>query len=217
MMAERPPTLREELANALSHGVGLLLIVLVALPTLVVAALRRHDPWGLVGGSLFGLSLAVLYAASTLYHLLPAGRAKGFCRLLDHAAIYGLIAGTYTPFALGALRGPLGATVLTVTWTLAALGIALKLKDGFRHPLLSTALYLLMGWLAVLIIHPLVVGIGWTGFGWLAAGGMFYSLGVIFYLWEQLSYSHAWWHGFVLAGSACHYVAVLGYAAGHAS
>ena len=217
MMAERPPTVREELANALSHGLGLLLILLVALPTLVASALRRHDPWQLVGGSIFGLSLAALYATSTLYHLLPVGRAKRFCRLLDHAAIYLLIAGSYTPFALGVLRGPLGWTVLTVVWTLAALGIALKLKDGFRHPLLSTALYLLMGWLVVLIIHPLVTQVGWAGFGWLAAGGLFYSLGVIFYLWEQLSYSHAWWHGFVLAGSACHYVAVIGYAAGHPS
>ena len=214
MMVERLPTLREELANALSHGAGFFLILFVALPVLTVSALRRHDLWQLAGGGVFGLSLAALYATSTLYHLLPVGRTKLFCRMLDHAAIYLLIAGTYTPFALGALRGPLGWTVLTVVWTLAALGIALKLKDGFRHPLLSTALYLLMGWLAVLIVHPLVTRIGWTGFGWLAAGGLFYSLGVIFYLWEQLRYSHAWWHGFVLAGSACHCVAVIGYAAG---
>ena len=217
MMAERLPTPREELANALSHGFGLCLIVFAALPIIVVSAWRRHDPWQLAGSVIFGLSLAALYATSTLYHLLPVGRAKAFCRLLDHAAIYLLIAGSYTPFALGVLRGPLGWTVLVVVWTLAALGIALKLKDGFRHPLLSTALYLLMGWLAVLIIGPLVTRAGWAGFGWLAAGGLFYSLGVIFYLWEQLRYSHAWWHGFVLAGSACHCVAVIGYAAGHPS
>ena len=204
MMAERPPTPREELANALSHGLGLFLVLGAALPTLIVSALRRHDPWQMAGGLIFGLSLAALYGTSTLYHLLPVGRAKWLCRLLDHAAIYLLIAGSYTPFALGVLRGWLGSTVLIVVWTLAALGIALKLKDGFRHPLLSTGLYLLMGWLVVIILHPLVTQVGWAGFAWLAAGGLFYSLGVIFYLWEQLHYSHAWWHGFVLAGSACH-------------
>ncbi len=217
MMVERPPTAREELANSLSHGLGLLLVLFAALPALVVTALHRHDPWQLAGGLVFGLSLAALYAASTLYHLLPDGRAKLLCRQLDHAAIYLLIAGSYTPFALGALRGLLGAVVLVAVWTLAGLGIALKLKDGFRHPLLSTGLYLLMGWMVVLIIHPLVARVGWVGFGWLAAGGMFYTLGVVFYLWEQLNYSHAWWHGFVLAGSACHCVAVVGYAAGTVS
>ena len=213
MMVERPPTAGEEFANALSHGAGLVLVLCAALPALVVTALRRHDLWHLFGGLVFVVSLAALYATSTLYHLLPPGRAKKLCRVLDHAAIYLLIAGSYTPFALGVLRGTLGSTVLVVVWTLAALGIALKLKDGFRHPLFSTSLYLMMGWMVVLIVHPLVTQVGWTGFGWLVAGGLFYSLGVIFYLWEQLRYSHLWWHGFVLAGSACHCVAVIGYAA----
>ncbi len=214
MMAERPSTPREELANSLSHGLGLLLVVFAVLPTLIVSALRRHDPWQLAGGLVFGLSLAALYATSTLYHLVPDGRPKRICRLLDHAAIYVLIAGSYTPFALGVLRGWLGAAVLVIVWTLAALGVALKLKVGFRFPMLSTALYLLMGWMVLIILVPLVTQIGLGGFGWLLAGGLFYSLGVIFYLWEQLNYSHFWWHLFVLAGSACHCVAVIGYAAG---
>ena len=215
-MTERTPTGGEELANTLSHGLGFLLAVFAALPLLVVSALRQHDGWQLFGAITFGFSLALLYAVSTLYHLLPPGRAKLFCRLLDHAAIYILIAGTYTPFALGALRGPLGWTVLVAVWTLAAVGTALKMKVGFRFPKLSVALYLLMGWLVLLVIHPLVAQIGWSGFGWLAAGGSFYSLGVIFFLWERLHYSHLYWHGFVLAGSACHLVAVLGYASGMA-
>ena len=212
MMIERRLTAREELANALSHGLGLLLVVGVAVPALIVSALRRHDLWQVFGGLVFGFSLAALYATSTLYHVLPDGRAKRLCRMLDHAAIYLLIAGSYTPFALGPLRGMLGAAVLVIVWTLAALGVALKLKVGFRFPLLSTLLYLLMGWMAMVIIGPLTAQIGWGGFGWLLAGGLFYSLGVLFYLWEQLRYSHLWWHLFVLAGSACHCVAVLVYA-----
>lgn len=213
-MTEREPTAREELANTVSHGAGFLLVVFAAMPLLVASALRQHDGWQVFGAVVFGLSLALLYAASTLYHLLPPGRAKRFCRLLDHTAIYVLIAGTYTPFALGALRGPLGWTVLAAVWTLAAVGTALKMKVGFRFPKISVALYLLMGWLVLLIVRPLVMQIGWGGFGWLAAGGAFYSLGVVFFLWERLHFSHLYWHGFVLAGSACHLVAVLGYASG---
>jgi hemolysin III len=213
-MIERDPTAREELANCLSHGVGFLLASFVALPALIGSALRQHDRLQLAGAIVFGVSLMLLYATSTLYHLLPVGRAKRFCRLLDHAAIYALIAGTYTPFALGALRGPVGWTLLTVVWTLAAMGVALKLKVGFRYPRLSTAVYLLMGWMVLLVIRPLVAQIGMEGFGWLLAGGLCYSLGVIFYVWERLHYSHLCWHAFVLAGSACHCVAVIGYASG---
>ena len=215
-MTERPPTPGEELANTLSHGVGFLLAGFVALPLLVASALRQHDPWQLTGGIIFGISLVLLYGASTLYHLLPVGRAKGFCRLLDHAAIYLLIAGTYTPFALGALRGPQGWSLLIAIWTLAALGVTLKLKVGFRYPKLSTAVYLLMGWMVLIVIRPLVAQIGLGGFIWVFAGGMCYTVGVVFFAWERLHYSHCYWHGFVLAGSACHLVAVLGYAAGMA-
>jgi hemolysin III len=215
-MNERTPSAGEELANTLSHGFGLLLSVFVALPSLVVWGVRQRDVWQLAGGVIFGASLVLLYGVSTLYHLLRPGRAKQLCRLLDHAAIYVLIAGTYTPFALGALRGPLGWTLLAAVWTLGAAGFALKLKVGFRYPLLSTAVYLLMGWLVLVVVRPLVAQIGLGGFGWLLAGGLSYSLGVFFFVWEQLRFSHLYWHGFVLAGSACHFIAVVGYAAARA-
>ena len=212
LMTDRPLTTGEELANTLSHGVGFLLAVLVALPLLVNTAWRQHDPWQLIGGTVFGLTLALLYGTSTIYHLVPPGPAKRFCRLLDHAAIYLLIAGTYTPFALGALRGPWGWSLLVVVWTLAVMGVALKLKVGFRYPRLSTAIYLLMGWLVLIVIRPLIAQIGFSGFGWVLAGGLCYTVGVVFFVWERLRYSHSYWHGFVLAGSVCHLVAVLGYA-----
>ena len=210
----RTPTEREELANSLSHAAGFLLAVFVGLPVLIVTARHRHDGWQLVGGIVFGVSLALLYGASTLYHLLPLGRAKRFCRHLDHAAIYVLIAGTYTPFALGALRGPWGWSLLVTVWTIAALGVLLKLRIGFRFPRLSTVLYLAMGWLVLVVLRPLVAQIGMGGFWWLFAGGMAYSLGIVFYVWERLRYSHLYWHGFVLAGSAFHFIAVVNYAAG---
>jgi hemolysin III len=213
-MEERHLTPGEELASSLSHALGFLLAAFVALPTLIVSALRRQDLWQLVGGSVFALSLLLLYGASALYHLLPPGRPKRVCRLLDHAAIYLLIAGTYTPFALGALRGPWGWSLLVAVWTLAIAGIQLKLRVGFRYPKLSTAIYLLMGWLVLVAIKPLVAGVGPDGFKWLLAGGLSYTFGVLFFSWERLHYAHFVWHAFVLAGSACHFVAVLGYAAG---
>ncbi len=213
-MTERPLTDGEELANTLSHGLGFLLAGFVGLPLLVWSAWRQHDAWQMVGGIVFGVSLLLLYGASTFYHLLPAGRSKRLCRVLDHAAIYVMIAGTYTPFAVGALRGPWGWSMLVVAWTLAALGVALKLKVGFRYPRLSTAVYLLMGWMVLIVIRPLIAQIGMAGFGWVLAGGLCYSVGVIFFAWERLHYSHCYWHGFVLAGSACHFVAVLGYSGG---
>ena len=213
MKHERPQTNREELANTLSHGAGFVLAAFVGLPVLIMDALRTHNRWQLVGGTVFGVSLMVLYAASTLYHLLPAGRPKQWCRLLDHSAIFLLIAGTYTPFALGALRGPWGWSVLAAVWSIAAAGITMKLRVGFRYPKLSTALYLLMGWLVLIVLRPLIAQVGMKGFGWLAAGGCSYTLGVLFFVAEHRRYAHLLWHGFVLLGSLCHFVAVLGYAA----
>lgn len=165
---------------------------------------------------MFAVSLVLLYGASTLYHLLPPGRSKRACRLLDHVAIYLLIAGTYTPFALGALRGPWGWSLLVAIWSLALAGIGLKLQVGFRFPRLSTAIYLLMGWLVLVAIKPLVAQVGTDGLSWLLAGGLSYTVGVLFFSWERLHYGHPVWHAFVLAGSACHFVAVLGYAAARA-
>lgn len=211
-MTKRLLSEREEFANFLSHGFGFLLAAFVGLPILVTSGLRGHSGWQLVGGLVFGLSLMLVYASSTLYHLLPIGRTKAYFRLLDHAAIFVLIAGTYTPFALGPLRGPWGWSIFAAAWVLAALGIALKFRIGFRHEYLCTLVYLFMGWMVLAVIQPLVAQIGTTGFLWLLAGGLSYSLGVIFFVWQRLQYSHLYWHGFVLLGSICHFVAVAKYA-----
>ena len=211
---ERTPTAGEELANGLSHGLGLF-ASLCALPALALNAWWRQDPWQLVGGTIFGATLVLLYAASTGYHLMRAGsRAKRSFRLLDHAAIYLLIAGTYTPFTVGVLRGPWGWGLLVAVWTLALVGIVLKLRVGFRYEGLSTGIYLLMGWLVLIAIRPLVAQIGLAGFGWLLAGGLSYSVGVVFFAQKRLRFAHLYWHVFVLLGSACHLVAVLRYAGG---
>lgn len=213
-MSERIPTAGEELANCLSHGVGLL-ASLVALPLLALNAWWRQDAWQLVGATVFGVTLVLLYAASTGYHLLrPGSRAKQRFRLFDHAAIYLLIAGTYTPFTLGVLRGPWGWSLLAAVWTLALAGIALKIRVGFRYEWLSTAVYLVMGWLVLVALRPLVAQIGFAGFGWLLAGGLSYSVGVVFFAAKRLRFAHCYWHGFVLLGSACHLVAVVLYAGG---
>lgn len=213
MINEPTPTAAEERANYLSHGAGLL-GSLIALPFLALNAWWQRDPWQVVGATVFGLTLVLLYAASTGYHLVPNGsRAKTRLRLLDHAAIYLLIAGTYTPFTLGVLRGPWGWGLFGAVWTLAAAGIVLKLRVGFRHEWLSTGVYLLMGWLVMIAIRPLVQAIGWAGFGWLLAGGLSYSVGVIFFAVDRrVRFAHGLWHGFVLVGSGCHLVAVLRYA-----
>jgi hemolysin III len=203
----------EELVNTLTHGIGLL-ASLIGLPVLVLAGIARNDPWQIVAGAVYGTMLIVLYAASTLYHALPPCRAKQFCRFLDHAAIYLLIAGTYTPFTLGALRGPLGFVYFVVIWGLAAAGIALKAKRMQLHPGLSTGLYVAMGWMIMLAARPLTQAVGTEGVALILAGGAFYTLGCAFYLWRRLRWSHVVWHFFVLGGSVCHFLAVLWYAAG---
>ena len=213
-MIDRAQSLGEEIANALSHGAGLVM-GLVALPLLVVAAHRRDDPWQVVAGAVYGTTLILLYGASMLYHAVPARfRAKRVLRALDHGAIYLLIAGTYTPFALGALRGALGWTLLATIWGLALAGIALKAGVGYRYPRLSTGVYLLMGWIAVVALRPLYLALGSAGLIWLLAGGVSYTLGVFFFATDRLRYRHFVWHLFVLGGSVCHLVAVALYASG---
>jgi hemolysin III len=210
----RAQTTGEEIANAISHGAGLMM-GLAALPLLVVAAVRRDDPWQVVAGSIYATTLVLLYSASTVYHALPSRfPAKRLFRALDHGAIYLLIAGTYTPFALGALRGPWGWSMLGVIWALAAVGIVLKMGLGFRYPRLSTAIYLGMGWLIVVAARPLAMAVGRAGMAWIAVGGASYTVGVYFYSRDHLRYRHFVWHLFVLAGSACHLVAVAKYANG---
>ena len=154
----------------------------------------------------------MMSVASTLYHALPHPRAKRVFRVLDHSAIYLLIAGTDTPCALGALRGPWGWALLGAVWTLAALGITAKATLGFRFPRLSTAVYVAMGWLALIAVQPLLAHVGVAGLMWLLAGGLCYTAGVVFFAWERLRYGHMVWHLFVAAGSVCHFFAVLWYA-----
>ncbi len=200
----------EEIANAVSHGAGLLAI-LCATPFLLAAAWRHGVIESVLGAALFAGSAALLYLASTLYHFAPA-RRKGFFRMMDHLAIFILIAGTYTPFALGPLRGWFGWTIFAIVWLLALAGVLFKVFARFRFPYLSTAMYIGMGWLAVFMLRPLAAHLPLAALVLLAAGGVAYTAGTLFYHWERMRYSHLVWHLFVLTGTACHFVAVWRYA-----
>lgn len=208
---EHLQSLGEEIANSLSHGLALL-AALIAFPVLVISAAQRGDTAGIVGASVFAATLVLLYSASTLYHALPPNRAKQIFRILDHGAIYLLIAGTYTPFTLGVLRGAWGWTLFGLQWGLAVLGIVLKSAGGMRYGKLSVAVYLAMGWLVLIAAGPLMDRVAPWGLFWLVAGGLAYTVGVAFYALERLRYFHFIWHLFVIAGSACHFIAVLRYA-----
>jgi hemolysin III len=207
----RPQSLGEEIANSVSHGVGFVAAG-VAGPFLIVSAARRGGSAAAIGAGVFALTVVLLYGASTLYHALPGRRVKRVFRVLDHSAIFLLIAGTYTPFTLGVLRGAWGWSLLGAVWTLAIAGVTAKAVMGIRYPWLSTALYLAMGWLVVLAIGPLWVRLPVGGWVWLAAGGLAYTAGVAFFAAERVRYGHFVWHLFVLAGTACHFVAVWRYA-----
>lgn len=203
----------EEIANGVSHGLGLV-AALVAVPWLIVHAARRADAAFIVGVSLFGAGILLLYLASTLYHALPVGRAKRVFKVLDHSSIFLLIAGTYAPFTLGVLRGAWGWTLFGVVWGLAVAGVALKASGRASHPVFSTGLYLLMGWLVVIAVDPMFARVPTQGLLWLLAGGLCYTAGVAFFALDWwLPYGHLVWHLFVMAGTACHYFAVLWYAA----
>lgn len=211
-MTDRPQSLGEEIANSVSHGVALLAAI-AAVPFLVTAA-RPLSTLSFIGTLVFAATMVLLYLASTLYHALPSGRAKALFLKLDHGAIYLFIAGSYTPFALGALGGPWGWTLFGVIWSLAAMGIALKAFDRLTHPWWSTGLYLAMGWLVVVAAVPLMEHVPLPGLLWLLAGGVAYTVGVVFFVLDsRIRYSHAVWHGFVATGTACHFFAVLDYAA----
>ncbi len=202
----------EELANSLSHGVGFL-CALAAIPILVVTGAHRGGAGAIVGGAVFGTTMALLYLASTLYHAFPAGEAKRRLRRLDHSAIFLLIAGTYTPFTLGALGGGWGWSLFGVIWGIALLGVLLKLLGGARSSKVSTVLYLAMGWMIVLAIRPLIHSVPGWGLTLLVLGGLSYTAGVGFYLAPRLRYSHFIWHLFVLTGTTLHFFAVLNYSA----
>ena len=208
---ERAQSLGEEIANSISHGAGLV-AALIAVPVLVLRAAPRGTT-ALVGAGVFAATMLLVYVTSTIYHALARNRAKRVFRVLDHNAIYLLIAGTYTPFTLGVLRGTWGWTLFGIIWALAASGILLKSFGGLRYPRASTGLYLAMGWLALIAIRPLWNALPAWGLFWLAAGGLLYTAGVGFYAQPRLRYAHFVWHLFVLGGTTCHFVAVLNYAA----
>ncbi|WP_166206110.1 PAQR family membrane homeostasis protein TrhA [Cognatiluteimonas telluris] len=202
----------EEIANSISHGLGLALAI-AGLPWLLVNAAQSQSGLSIAGAATFGASVVLLYLASTLYHAIPHARIKERMQRLDHAAIYLLIAGTYTPVALGVLRGAWGWSLLAVIWTLAVAGVIFKTLAGARYDRASTVLYVAMGWAALVAIKPLWLHMQPNGLGWLFAGGIAYTTGVLFYLLhERLRYSHFIWHLFVLAGTGCHFLMVLRYA-----
>lgn len=212
MGEDRPQTPREERANWASHAVGLALAIGGA-PVLIVGAVRSGDAGKVVGASLFAVTMVLLYLTSTVYHALAAGRAKRVWQVLDHAAIFLFIAGSYAPLTLGALRGPWGWSLFGVVWALAGAGMALKFTCGVRHPRLSMLLYLAMGWLSLVAVYPLWTKLSGGGFLWLLLGGVAYTGGVTYFLNDHREhYHHFRWHLFVMAGSLCHFVAVLGYA-----
>ena len=199
---------REELASALTHGLGAA-AALAGGAVLVTLAAIHGNGWQLGAAIVFGSSLLLLYLASTLYHSFRHPVLKGRLKVLDHCAIYLLIAGTYTPFTLIGLRGPWGWGLFAAIWTLALAGVVFKLFHTGRFKRLSTLLYVAMGWLVLVAIKPVLASLdAWT-FGWLVAGGVFYTLGTVFYHRDSIPYSHAIWHLFCIAGSACHYVAVM--------
>lgn len=200
----------EELANSITHGIGILLSV-AALVLLVTFGALYGDSWGVTSGAIFGTTLVLAYSASTVYHCLRSERAKRIGRKLDHASIFLLIAGTYTPFLLVSLRGPWGWSLFGVVWGLCLTGMFLKFFLAGRFRVLSTVIYILTGWLIVIAFKPLLAALPVGGIWLLVAGGLCYTGGTVFYLWKSLRYHHAIWHLFVLAGSICHFFSVLNY------
>jgi hemolysin III len=207
-LPKRRQSMGEEIANSVSHGVGLVAGTLAA-PVLIFAAVRRGDPPFIVGASIFTATIILMYLASTLYHALPENRAKRVFRTIDHGSIYLLIAGTYSPFTLGVLGGGWGWSLFGIVWGLAIAGIVMKSTGRAWHPIFSTGLYLAMGWLALIAVRPLWAVLPTAALVWLVAGGLAYTGGVVFYAAQRLRYAHLVWHLLVVAGTACHIVAVI--------
>jgi hemolysin III len=208
-VSERGQTLSEEMANSISHGIGLALAI-TATPYLIVTA-ARGSAWNVVGVSVFAMSMVLLYLASTLYHAIPHDRAKKVFRVLDHGAIFVLIAGTYTPFTLGVMRGPWGWTLFGLIWSMAVFGLTTKAIFGAHQRWLTVPLYLAMGWLAVIAAPQILFRLPLPALIWLLAGGFAYTAGIICFKAHAIRYSHFAWHLFVIAGSVCHFFAVLWY------
>ena len=213
LVLSRDQSRKEELANSFSHGLGLLASI-VGAPFLIFSAIHNGDAKFIVGVSVFSLTTILLYLASTLYHILPAGQLKRIFNVIDHSIIFLLIAGTYTPFTLGVLSGAWGWTLFGIVWGLAFIGVLLKIFKMASNPIVSNGLYLLMGWVVVIAIDPLMARMPTVGLLWLLAGGLFYTAGIVFFVTDsRIKYGHLIWHLFVLAGTVCHYFAVLWYAA----
>ena len=198
----------DELASSVTHGIGLGLSI-AGFAVLLFLAIVRGGAWQIVSCAVYGVTLVCVYACSTLYHGLPSRRVKHVLRIFDHSAIFLLIAGTYTPFLLVNLRGGWGWSLLGTVWGLAVAGIVLKVWFVDGHPILSTGVYILMGWLALVAVKPLFHAVPAIGLIWLLAGGVMYTVGVAFYAWKRIPYNHVIWHLFVMAGSTCHYFAVI--------
>ena len=208
MIEKKPQSTGEEIANAITHGIGALLAI-AALVVLVVLAAMRGTVWHVVSFSIFGTTLVLLYFASTLYHSLTFTRARGLFHKFDHISIYLLIAGTYTPFCLTALRGWIGWTVFGIVWTCAIIGAVIKAISIGSKVRLSTILYVMMGWVILIAIKPLYEAMSFNGFMFLIAGGVSYTLGTFFFMRDQVKYNHSVWHLFVLSGSVLHFFSVL--------
>jgi hemolysin III len=208
MNVYRPYSDGEEIAHSVTAAIGVA-AMLVAIPWLIATAVVHGGVAQTVGAAAFGLGALLMFGTSTLYHSARSPQLKQILRKLDHAAIYILIAGTYTPFAIGVLRGSLGWTLFGVVWTLAVFGVVIKMSGGLRLPILSTLLYVATGWIGILAFKQLSASLSTAQMAWILAGGLCYTGGVPFYLWKRQKYSHTVWHLFVLAGVACHFVAVM--------
>ncbi|MCS0453532.1 hemolysin III family protein [Vibrio diabolicus] len=199
---------REELANTITHGIGMIFGIVGLILLLIKAIDQQADTLTLASMAVYGASIIVLFLASTLYHAIPHPNAKRWLKTFDHCAIYLLIAGSYTPFLLVSLRTPLAFGLMIVIWTIALLGIIMKVAFVYRFKKLSLMTYLVMGWLSLIVIYQLAINLDIGGLTLLAAGGIVYSLGVIFYVAKRIPFNHAIWHGFVLAGCMCHFFAI---------
>jgi len=205
---QRPYSSNEERAHAITHGVGVLIGIAV-LSLLVVFSSLRKSAWEVVSCAVYGTTFILLFLGSTLYHAVQNPRAKRILKIIDHSAIYLLIAGTYTPYALAPLRGGLGWTIFGAIWGSALLGIAFKVFFTGRFKAVSLISYLFMGWFCVVAVKPLFRELNTAGFVFLAVGGLCYTVGAIFYVWKALPWSHTIWHLFVLAASVCHFFSIL--------
>jgi hemolysin III len=203
-------TLAEELAHVVTHGAGVILSI-AGLSWMLYLSVEAADPWRVLASTVYGVSLIALFLASTLYHAMHASPHRHWYKLADHCAIYLLIAGTYTPFLVIAMQSSTGWWLFGIIWTLATIGILAKLRFRHRYPRLSLISYLLMGWLVIVAAPEVIEAIGRDGMVWLAAGGLSYTIGALFYMAKKVTYSHAVWHVFVLIGGVCHFLTVVWY------